>query len=78
MRRPIIITAATMILISLGLLVLLLSGSCRKQPVAVEVKGPILSMTTATGYDDRGRPQNPSFSFAPTEPRWSSSCRSGN
>ena len=56
-------------LISLLLVSVMLGGACRKQPAAVEIKGPILAMTTATGYDDRGRPQNPSFSFAPTEPQ---------
>ena len=56
-------------LISLLLVSVMLGGACRKQPAAVEIKGPILAMTTATGYDDRGRPQNPSFAFAPTEPQ---------
>lgn len=55
--------------ILLVLVLIMLGGACCKQPAAVEIKGPILGMMTATGFDDKGQPQNPSFAFAPTEPQ---------
>ncbi len=55
--------------ILLVLVLIMLGSACRKQPAAVEIKGPILGMMTATGLDDKGQPQNPSFAFAPTEPQ---------
>lgn len=61
-RKKALPTLVLLALVALG-------GACRKQPAAVEIKGPILGMTTATGFDDKGTPQNPSFAFAPTEPQ---------
>lgn len=55
--------------ILLVLVLIMLGSACRKQPAAEEIKGPILGMMTATGFDDKGQPQNPSFAFAPTEPQ---------
>ena len=53
----------------LGLVLVVCSGACRKQPTGVEVTGPILGMTVATAFDDKGHAQNPGFAFAPTEPQ---------
>ncbi|MCM3903248.1 MAG: hypothetical protein ND866_16190 [Pyrinomonadaceae bacterium] len=56
-------------LTSLLLIFVMLGGACRKQPAALEIKGRILAMMTATGFDDKGQLQNSSFAFAPTAPQ---------